>query len=96
MKATFIQRALAYLLDIIIVIMIFSIITIGFKPNSDIYYPVNFHYFLKKKIGVLGGFCDLKHPIIRKVRYCKDNSFVWMDNHSSNSDIYYPLKFQYF
>ena len=36
MKATFIQRALAYLLDIFILSFIFSIITIGFKPNSDI------------------------------------------------------------
>ena len=36
MKATFIQRALAYLLDIFILSFIFSIITIGFKPNTDI------------------------------------------------------------
>ena len=36
MKANFIQRALAYLLDIIIVVLIFSIITIGFKPNTEI------------------------------------------------------------
>lgn len=36
MKANFIQRALAYLLDIFILSFIFSIITIGFKPNSDI------------------------------------------------------------
>ena len=36
MKANFIQRALAYLLDIFIISFIFSIITIGFKPNSDI------------------------------------------------------------
>ena len=36
MKANFIQRALAYLLDIIIVSLIFSIITIGFKPNTDV------------------------------------------------------------
>ena len=36
MKANFIQRALAYLLDIIIVSLIFSIITIGFKPNTEI------------------------------------------------------------
>lgn len=36
MKANFIQRALAYLLDIFIISFIFSIITIGFKPNTDI------------------------------------------------------------
>lgn len=36
MKANFIQRALAYLLDIFILSFIFSIITIGFKPNTDI------------------------------------------------------------
>ena len=36
MKANFIQRALAYLLDAIIISFIFSIITIGFKPNTDI------------------------------------------------------------
>ena len=36
MKANFIQRALAYLLDIFIISFIFSIITIGFKPNTEI------------------------------------------------------------
>ena len=36
MKANFIQRALAYLLDIFILSFIFSIITIGFKPNTEI------------------------------------------------------------
>ena len=36
MKATFIQRAIAYLLDVIIVSMIFSIITMGFKTNTEI------------------------------------------------------------
>lgn len=36
MKANFIQRTLAYLLDIFILSFIFSIITIGFKPNTDI------------------------------------------------------------
>lgn len=36
MKANFIQRVLAYLLDAIIISFIFSIITIGFKPNTDI------------------------------------------------------------
>ena len=36
MKANFIQRALAYLLDIFILSIIFSIITIGFKPNTEI------------------------------------------------------------
>ena len=36
MKANFIQRALAYLLDIFILSFIFSIITIGFKPNTDV------------------------------------------------------------
>lgn len=36
MKANFIQRALAYLLDVIIISFIFSIITIGFKPNTDV------------------------------------------------------------
>lgn len=36
MKANFIQRALAYLLDIFILSVIFSIITIGFKPNTEI------------------------------------------------------------
>ena len=36
MKANFIQRTLAYLLDIFILSVIFSIITIGFKPNTEI------------------------------------------------------------
>lgn len=36
MKATFIERFLAYLIDMIIISMIFSFITIGFKTNNQL------------------------------------------------------------
>lgn len=52
MKATFIQRLLAYLLDFIIISLIFSLITAGFKTDNSISekYDVLYEKLMKEEI----------------------------------------------
>lgn len=52
MKATFIQRLLAYLLDFIVISLIFSLITAGFKTDNSISekYDVLYEKLMKEEI----------------------------------------------